>query len=212
VATDDLHSPLGLDKPTAGRPIIHSVAAAALGIATAALVIGAAVWYEPLTRSSPAPAPPQAATPTAAKAEPAVAVTAPIRIQVPAAALPQPPSRPQVTGSVQPDGIDGGKAPDASQSVAAPGRGERIITIIDGRSGTRQEVKIPAGSDAANAPLADPGPDDLAHAFPSADDAPEPPPPPSRAKPTPQKRSAKPGPTVSTNSVSTSSASQAPLR
>ena len=53
MATDDLHAPLGLKRPAAGRPILYSVAAAALGIATAAVVFGAAAWYEPLTRSQP---------------------------------------------------------------------------------------------------------------------------------------------------------------
>ena len=204
MATDDLHAPLGLEKPAAGRPIVYSVAAAVLGIATAAVVIGAAAWYEPLTRSLPMPAPPQAATtPAVIKPEPAVVVGGPAtpRVQVPA----QPPSRPlpQVTGAIPPAGaLDGGKTQD---QPAAPGSTDRIITIIDGRSGARQEVRIPAGSDAATAPLRDPGFADLMRTVPDADDTPEPPPQPSRAKPgAPQKRAK---PTVSTNS-----ASQAPLR
>jgi hypothetical protein len=204
---DDLHAPLGLDKPAAGRPILHSVAAAVLGIATAAIVIGATAWYEAPIRSLPMP--PQIATPAAAKSEPVLAVTAPPtpRVQIPATAPPARPT-PQVTGSI-PQGIDAGKPLDTSEDrpTAAPGRGDRIITIIDGRSGARQEVRIPAGADAASAPLADPDLGDLARTFPSADDAPEPPPQPSRAKPASQKRAAKPGPAMSTNSVL-----QAPLR
>jgi hypothetical protein len=219
VATDDLHAPLGLGKPAAGRPVVYSVAAAVLGIATAAVVIGAAAWYEPLTRTLPSPAPPQAATPhtpaaTVAKPEPAAVVPAQAarRVEVPGTAPPQPPARPlpQVTGSIQPAvGLDASTDPSQDKPPAAPGHADRVITIIDGRSGARQEVRIPAASNAANAPLPDPGFTDLmgGRSFPSADEAPELPPQPPRTKPnTPQKR-AKPGQTMSTNS-----ASQAPLR
>jgi hypothetical protein len=133
-------------------------------------------------------------------------VSAPPRVQIPATA--PPPARPlsQVTGSIpSAGGIDAGKALDTSadEPTATRGRADRIITIIDGRSGARQEVRIPASSDAASAPLADPDPTDPT--TPSADEVS--PPAPTRAKPAPQKRAAKPGPTVSTNS-----ALQAPLR
>jgi hypothetical protein len=208
VATDDLHAPLGLERPAAGRPIVYSVVAAVLGIATAAVVIGAATWYEPLTRSLPTPAPPQAATPAVAKPEPTVAVVSapamPHVVPVPGAASPSR-ALPQVTGALPPTGsLD--EAPPRDQP-AAPASTDRIITIIDGRSGARQEVRIPATSDAGNAPLPDPGLTDLMHAFPDTDEAPEPLPQPPRAKPSPpQKRVAKPG------TVSTNSASQAPLR
>jgi hypothetical protein len=207
VATDDLHAPLGLERPAAGRPIFYSVAAAVLGIAAAAVVIGAAAWYEPHTSSRPAP--PQAATPAAAptvvKPEPPVVAGATPRVvQVPGTAvLPRP--LPQITGAIQPAGV-----PDGAKEQ--PPGADRIITIIDGRSGARQEVRIPATSDTANAPPPDPGLADLMHNVPDADDAPEPEPQhqlqPSRPKPgAPQKRAAKPGPSMSTNS-----ASQAPLR
>jgi hypothetical protein len=200
VATDDLHAPLGLETPAARRPIAHSVAAAVLGIATAAVVIGATVWYEPLNRSLPTPTPPQAAAAAATKPEPAVTTPASPRV-VSGTALP-PQARPQVTGSIQPSG---GLDAAPSQDNPLPGPADRVITIIDGRSGARQEVRIPASSDTAKAP--DPGLADLTHTIPSVDETPEPPPQPPRAKPSvPQKR-AKPGPTLSTNS-----ASQAPLR
>ena len=213
MATDDLHAPLGLKRPAAGWPILYSVAAAVLGVATAAVVIGAAAWYEPLSRGLPAP--PQASTPAAmpaaVKPEPPAAASAPITarvVQVPGTAAPPSRPLPQVTGSVLPVG-----APDgAKEQPAAPGSTERIITIIDGRSGARQEVRIPVTSDAAIAPLPYPGPADPMRNVPDADEAPEPLPlpqsPPSRPKPSaPQKRAAKPGATLSTNS-----ASQAPLR
>jgi hypothetical protein len=201
VATDDLHAPLGLDKP-AGRPIVHSVAAAVLGITTAAVVIGATIWYGPLARSLPTPAPPPA-TPVVMTPEPTA--NAPTTTTSPRVSGTGVPARAQVTGSIPPAGGFGGKALDPSQdTAAAPGRADRVITIIDGRSGARQEVRIPAGSDAENAPAPDPGLANLMHDLPSAEDVPAPQPP--RAKPpTPQKRATKPV-------TSTNSASQAPLR
>jgi hypothetical protein len=212
VATDDLHAPLGLDKPVAGRPIVHSMAAALLGIATAAVVIGAAAWYEPFGRSPPAPpqtSTPQAGTPTLARPEPAVAATPPAvpRVQVTGTASPPPRSLPQATGAIPPAGaLEGGKPPD---QPVAPGSTDRIITIIDGRSGARQEVRIPATSEAAGAPPPDPGFSDLMRGDTvlDADDTPEPLPPPSRAKPNAPQKRAKPGSAMSTNS-----APQAPLR
>jgi hypothetical protein len=205
VATDDLHAPLGLERPAAGRPIIYSMAAAALGIATAAVVIGAAALYGPVTHRLPTPAPSTAATPAGANREPVV-VSAPAAPRIYAPGTAQPTSRslperipqamPQITGAVPP-------APPQDRPDA-PGTTDRIITIIDGRSGARQEVRIPAASDAANPPLPDPGSADLMRAVPS-DEASEPPPQPSRAKPNAAQKRAKPSPALSTNS-------QAPLR
>ena len=212
MATDDLHAPLGLKRPTAGRPLLYSVAAAALGIATAAVVFGAAAWYEPLTHGQPAP--PKGATsadtPLMVKPEPPSSASAsaiPRVVPVPGTAAPLPRPLPQITGAISPAGaLDGAK-----DQPAAP-RAERIITIIDGRSGARQEVRIPATSDATSAPPPDPGLADLMRNVPDADEAAEPESQhqsqPSRPKPSaPQKRAAKPGQNVSTNS-----ASQAPLR
>jgi hypothetical protein len=201
VATDDLHAPLGLERPAPGRPIVYSIAAAVLGLATAAVVIGAAVWYEPLTHSLTMPAPPQVATP-AVKLEPAVGPSVTPRVDISRTAAPLSRPLPQITGSVPPVGApDGAKDPPA-----ASGSTDRIITIIDGRSGARQEVRIPATSDAENAPPPDPGLADLMRNVPDADESLEPLPQPSRAKPSaPQKRTAKP-------TMSTNSAPQAPLR
>jgi hypothetical protein len=207
VATDDLHAPLGLDRPAAGRPIIHSVAAAALGIAVAAVVIGTAAWYGPFTHGLPTPAPSTATSPAGASPEPVV-VNAPATPRVYTLGTAQPPSRslPQVVPQGMPQ-ITGAIPPASPQDQpAAPGSTDRIITIIDGRSGARQEVRIPAGSDAANAPLPDPGLADLMRTIPS-DEASEPPPPPSCVKPNAAPKRAKPGPALSTNS-----APQAPLR
>jgi hypothetical protein len=204
VASNDLHAPLGLKKPAADRPIAYSVAAAVLGIAAAAIVIGAAVW----TRSLPTPTPstttmPAVVEPAAAANDPATPrVYAPGAAQSPSRPLPQPSH--QVTGSIPPAA--------ATPEPAAPASTDRIITIIDGRSGARQEVRIPATSDTADPPLPDPGLADLMRTAPSADETAEPSPQPpsqlSRAKPNaPQKRAAKPGAAMSTNS-----APQAPLR
>jgi hypothetical protein len=198
VATDDLHAPLGLKKPAAGRPIAYSVAAAVLGIATAAIVIGVAAW----SRSLPTPSP--AAMPAVVKPEPAAVVDVTPRVYAPGSA--QSPSRqsaqqPQITGAIAPA--------TATPEPAAPASTDRIITIIDGTSGARREIRIPATSDTAEPPLPDPGLADLMRTVPGADEAPEPPQPqPSRAKPNaPQKRAAKPGAAMSTNSPS-----QAPVR
>jgi len=121
------------------------------------VVIGAAAWYEPLGRRLPTSTPPQVAAPTLAKPEVAASAPALPRVQVIGTAASRP--LPQVTGAISPAGaLDGGKAQD---QPAAPGSADRIITIIDGRSGARQEVRIPATSDAANAPLPDPGFGDL---------------------------------------------------
>jgi hypothetical protein len=207
VATDDLHAPLGLQRPAAGRPIVHSVAAAALGIANAAVVIGAVAWYDPLSRSQPATSqttPTQAAAPVVIKPDPAVTASAPSapRVQVPAVAPPS--SRPQVTGTIPPAAtLDGGKA----QEPAAPASTDRIITIIDGRSGARQEVRIPATSDALSATPPDAGLADLLRGgtvLGADDDVPEPITPPHAKSSAPPKR-ARPA-------ASTNSASQAPPR
>jgi hypothetical protein len=206
VATDDLHAPLGLDKPAADRPIVHSVTAAVLGIAAAALVIGAAAWYAPLSRNQP----PQAATPAVVKPEPAAAMSPPATpraVQVPGAAAP--PSRPQITGSILPAGAL--EAAPSQDQPAAPGSTDRIITIIDGRTGTRQEVRIPATSDAANAPLSDLGSADPMRNVPDTDEVPESRSQPSRAKPNAPQKRAKPGQT-SGQTTSTNSALQPPLR
>jgi hypothetical protein len=205
VATDDLHAPLGLQRPAAGQPIVYSVAAAALGIATAAVVIGAAAWYDPVSRSMPTPAPPQAAIPAMATPAPAAVVSAPAapRLQIPPTALPT--SRPQVTGAIPPAAApDDSKAPEP----AAPTSTDRIITIIDGRSGARQEVRIPATSNTPTAPPPDAGLADLLRGgtvLGADDDVPEPLTPPPRAKPSAPQKRAKPV-------ISTNSASQAPLR
>jgi hypothetical protein len=216
VATDDLHAPLGLEKPAAaGRSIVYSVAAAALGIAAAAIVIGAAAWYESLAHSLPTPAPATAATPAAVKPEPAVVVGGSAMPRGYTSGTTQPPSQPMPQGGLQgmpqimprfTGSIPAAGAPPQDQP-AAPGGTDRIITIIDGRSGARQEVRIPATSDAADAPPPDPGLADLTRTAPSADEGAEPPPQPSRAKPNAPQKRAKPGQTMSTNS-----ASQAPLR
>jgi hypothetical protein len=211
VATDDLHAPLGLDRPAAGRPVIYSVAAAVLGIAAAAVVVGIATWYEPLTRSQPAPAPATAATPARTSPEPVV-VSAPATSRVYAPGTAQPPSRslPQMTPQIVPQAMPNvtGAIPPAGASsqdqAAAAGGTDRIITIIDGRSGARQEVRIPATSDPATP---DPSLADVMRVVPGGDEASEPAPQPSRAKPNAAQKRAKPGPAMSTNS-----APQAPMR
>jgi hypothetical protein len=207
VATDDLHAPLGLDKPAADRPIVHSVTAAVLGIAAAALVIGAAAWYAPLSRNQPAP--PQAATPAVVKPEAAAAIgpaATPHAVQVPGAAAP--PSRPQITSILPAGALEGAASGD---QPAAPGSTDRIITIIDGRTGTRQEVRIPATSDAASAPLSDLGSADPMRNVPDTDEVPEPRSQTPRAKPNAPQKRAKPGQT-SGQTTSTNSALQPPLR
>jgi hypothetical protein len=203
VTTDDLHAPLGLERPAVGRPIVHSVAAAVLGFVTAAVVIGAAAWYGPLTRSPPTPAPPQVVTPAVTKPAPAVVVNAPAAPRVQAPGTSQTPARPppQITGSTPPAApLEGANASPQDQP-AAPGSTDRIITIIDGRSGARQEVRIPVTPEVAHAAPPDPGLTDPMLGFPSADEAPDIPSPPSRTKPNAPQKRAKPGQAISTNSA-----------
>ena len=213
MATDDLHAPLGLGKPAAGRPIVHSVAAAVLGIATAAVVIGAGR----LVRTArPQPAEPRrnldaAGRDPLARPEPAMAASAPAHpVSSPAASRHR--ISPQVTGAIPPAGGLDGKA--SSPPGQAGRAGQRRAHHHHHR---RQERRPPGGADSRDlrvqqiAPLPDPGFSILMRGDTvlGADDAPEPLPAPPRAKPSaPQKRAAtKPGPTLSTNS-----ASQAPLR
>lgn len=142
-----------------------------------------------------------------AKPEPSVVMDGPATPRVYAPGTAQPPARPlpQVTGSIPPA--------TAAPPPAALGSTDRVITIIDGTSGARREVRIPATSETADPPpLPDPGLTDILRTTPDTDEAQElsaqPPPQPSRAKANaPQKRAAKPGASTSTNSTS-----QVPVR
>jgi polysaccharide deacetylase 2 family uncharacterized protein YibQ len=65
---------------------------------------------------------------------------------------------PENTGAINPaDEIAQLKAPDRSPEAAPDqaGRNEQVVTIIDGTSGTRREVRIPTPSEPAVAPAAD---------------------------------------------------------
>jgi uncharacterized protein len=131
VATDDLYAPLGLDKKAARArlsPLVYSVAAGLLGVALATFVIWVLFGHDPFGGE------PMAVAKTNVRVvEPGQAAR--LRLSEPDAASPE------NTGAISPaEDIAQLKAPER----AAPGRAEQIVTIIDGRSGARQEVRIPA--------------------------------------------------------------------
>jgi polysaccharide deacetylase 2 family uncharacterized protein YibQ len=140
VATDDLFAPLGLDKkPARARltPSVYPVAAGLLGLALATFVVWVMVGHDPFGGEPMA----------VAKVNLGAAGT-------PGALRPSETAPPEITGAISPaEEIARLKAQErAKEKVldqAAAGRGEQIVTIIDGRNGARQEVKIPALAETA---------------------------------------------------------------
>jgi polysaccharide deacetylase 2 family uncharacterized protein YibQ len=152
VATDDLYSPLGLGKKPARfrlPPGVLAVAAGALGIGLGTF----AIWV--MVRNDPFGGEPMAV----ARVDLGVAeagVAAKLRPSQPDAAAPE------NTGTVSPAEEIAllEKREQAGEDIrdrAPAGRGEQIVTIIDGRSGARQEVKIPAPTELGIAPALDGG-------------------------------------------------------
>jgi polysaccharide deacetylase 2 family uncharacterized protein YibQ len=143
VATDDLYAPLGLNnKPARARrsPVVYALIAGLFGLGLATSVICAVVGYSPF---GPAPA-----VVVAKPDRPAVAGGQTVKLRP----TEDDAASPQVTGAVSSaEEIAEFKAQerarDQALDQAAAGRGERIITIIDGSSGARREVKIPAAAD-----------------------------------------------------------------
>jgi uncharacterized protein len=149
VATDDLNAPLGLKKKQAGfRPPPYTALATAglLGVFIATFAIWALSNNDPLggepmvtvavdrTADDGAAAQRKPLAATKAESRPTV------RNAMPADSdgHPKAPSREQV-----PD-----KAENPPQEKVA-GRNEQTVTIIDGKSGARQEVKIPSSAEPA---------------------------------------------------------------
>jgi polysaccharide deacetylase 2 family uncharacterized protein YibQ len=137
VATDDLFAPLGLDKkPARARltPSVYPVAAGLLGLALATFVVWVMVGHDPFGGEPMA----------VAKANLGAAGTGN------ADALRQSETAPpEITGAISPAAEIAQlkvqeRAKEKALDQAAAGRGEQIVTIIDGRNGARQEVKIPA--------------------------------------------------------------------
>jgi len=145
VATDDLFAPLGLDKKPARARLpsfLLPVTAGVLGIALATFAIWVAVGHDPLGGEPMA----------VAKVNPgAAAGTAELRPSETEA------TPPEITGAITPaeeiarlEAQE--RAKEKALDQAAAGRGEQIVTIIDGRSGARQEVKIPGPVDTTFSP------------------------------------------------------------
>jgi uncharacterized protein len=138
VATDDLYAPLGLGKkPARARlsPLVYSVAAGLLGVALATFVIWVVVGHDPFGGE------PMAVAKTDVRVvEPSHAVR--LRLSEPDA------TSPESTGAISPaEEIAQLKALERAKERTldqAAGRTEQTVTIIDGRSGARQEVRIPA--------------------------------------------------------------------
>ena len=136
MATDDLFAPLGLDKKPARARLpsfLLPVTAGVLGVALATFVIWVMVGHDPLGGEPMA----------VAKVNPrAAAGTFELR--------PSETDRtaPEIIGAItSAEEIAQLKAQERAKEKAldqaAASRGEQIVTIIDGRSGARQEVKIP---------------------------------------------------------------------
>jgi polysaccharide deacetylase 2 family uncharacterized protein YibQ len=140
VATDDLFAPLGLDKKPARTrltPSVYPVAAGLLGLALATFAVWVMVGHDPFGGEPM----------TVAKANLGAAGT-------PGALRPSETVPPEITGAIGPaEEIARLKAQERAKEKAldqaAAGRGEQIVTIIDGRNGARQEVKIPAPAETA---------------------------------------------------------------
>jgi polysaccharide deacetylase 2 family uncharacterized protein YibQ len=156
VATDDLYSPLGLSKKPARfrlPPVVLAVAAGVLGIGFGIL----AIWV--MARNDPFGGEPMAVAKADLGAVEA-GVAAKLRPSQPDAAPDA--AAPENTGTISPAEEIAQlkkreKAGEDIQDRATAGRGEQIVTIIDGRSGARQEVKIPAPIELGIAPAFDGG-------------------------------------------------------
>jgi uncharacterized protein len=143
VATDDLFAPLGLDKKPARprlTPSVYPVAAGLLGLALATFVVWVMVGHDPFG------------------GEPIAVVKANLGSET-GNAVALRPSETDATGHEITGAISAAaeiaqlkaqeRAREKALDQAAAGRGEQIVTIIDGTSGARQEVKIPAPVEAA---------------------------------------------------------------
>jgi uncharacterized protein len=138
VATDDLFAPLGLDKKPARprlTPSVYPPAAGLLGLALATFVVWVMVAHDPFG------------------GEPIAVVKANLGSETGNAVALRPSetdaTAPEITGAISAAAeIAQLKAQERAREKAldqaAAGRGEQIVTIIDGTSGARQEVKIPA--------------------------------------------------------------------
>jgi uncharacterized protein len=136
VATDDLFAPLGLDKkPARAAPSVYPVAAGLLGLALATFAVWVTVGHDPFG------------------GEPIAIVKANLGSDTGNTVALRPSetdaTASEITGAISPaEEIAQLKAQERAKEKAmdqaAAGRGEQIVTIIDGRSGARQEVKIPA--------------------------------------------------------------------
>ncbi len=142
MATDDLFAPLGLDKKPARTrltPSVYPVAAGLLGLALATFAVWVMVGHDPFGGEPMA----------VAKANLGAAGTGNAGALRPSETAP-----PEITGAISPaEEIAHLKAQERAKEkaldLAAADRGEQIVTIIDGRNGARQEVKIPAPAETA---------------------------------------------------------------
>jgi hypothetical protein len=137
VATDDLFAPLGLDRKPARAglsPLFYRATAGLLGLALTTFVIWILVGHDPLGGE-----PMAVATANLGAAPGAVELR-----RSDTSATPR-----ETTGAIasaeeiaQLEARE--RAKEKALDQAAAGRGEQTVTIIDGRSGARQEIKIPA--------------------------------------------------------------------
>jgi uncharacterized protein len=132
---DDLNTPLGVGKSKPRRkltPFALPVVAGLLGLALAVFVGWTLLVSDPLG------------------GEPMAAVNA--RLTTEAAADKKPPAEsvpPKQTAAVESKPPPHYPAPVSGKPAEPAGGSEQVITIIDGKSGARQEVRIPAAGESA---------------------------------------------------------------
>jgi hypothetical protein len=133
LATDDLYTPLGLDKkPARGglSPLIYPVIPGLLGIALVTFVIWNVVHHD---RSGGKP---MAAAKTDMSAPGHAAKLSPSEPDARRLKAPAPSVRPRNRPT---QALERAKEETLDQAAA-----ERMVTVIDGRTGAHQQVKIPA--------------------------------------------------------------------
>jgi polysaccharide deacetylase 2 family uncharacterized protein YibQ len=150
VATDDLNTPLGLNRPQARFRLSRLAMLLAAGFLGAILVVFLG-WG--LFGNDPFGGEPMAVVSAGATADGAVtrklAIApnpGPESDSGPNGPAPAPaPAREAAQKSPTPQEK---RSPGAAGAAGSAGPAEQIVTIIDGKSGARQEVRIPAGSEA----------------------------------------------------------------
>ena len=148
MATDDLSAPLGLEKKPARfrlRPLAMPLAAGFLGTVLATFLVWGLVGNDPFGGE------PMAVVDTGLIADSAAEKKPPLAPKTESAGLGRTATEPEINSRPNAS-LPGSPAatPDKPQEKAA-GPGDQIVTIIDGKSGARQEVRIPPSTETGGA-------------------------------------------------------------